>query len=83
MQTREDRKQEVRDSVIGAFPEAEIVLVNDDKELCVHFRFPGCSGIASWKYGDDNVTLDKQDEQAWLAYRKACKHRPSCTKATP
>lgn len=83
MQTREDRKQEAADAVMGAFPEAEIVLVNDDKELCVHFRFPAGRGIAAWKYGDDNVTLDKRDEQAWLAYRKACKQRPSCTQATP
>lgn len=83
MHTREDRKQEAADAVMAAFPEAEIVLVNDAKELCVHFRFPGCSGMASWKYGDDDVTLEEQDGHAWLAYRKACKQRPSCTEATP
>lgn len=73
MQTREDRKQEAAEALMGAFPEAEIVLVNDDKESCVLFRFPGGSGIAAWQYGDDNVTMDKQDEQAWLAYRKDCR----------
>lgn len=83
MQTREDPQQEATDAVMGAFPEAEIVLVKEDEELCIHFRFPGCSGIASWNFGDDNVTPDKQDEQAWLAYRKACKQRPTCTEAIP
>ena len=83
MQTRDDPRQESAKVVMGAFPEAEIIFVNDDKEFCVHFRFPGGSGIAAWKYGDDNVALDKQDEQAWVAYRKACKQRPKCTEATP
>lgn len=83
MQTRNNRKQDAAEAVMGAFPEAEIVLVNDDKELCVHFRFPGSGGIAAWKCGDDNVTVDKQDEHAWLAYKRARKQRPSCAKATP
>ena len=83
MQTRDDRKQESAEAVMGAFPEVEIVKVKDDEELSVHFRFPGCSGIAAWKYGDDYVTLDKQDEQAWIAYRKARKQRPSGTEANP
>ena len=83
MQTRDDRRQEAIVAVMSAFPEAKIVVVNDDKELCVHFRFPGGSGIADWKYGDDNVTLDKQDEQAWVAYRKACKQGPKYTEPTP
>ncbi|VVP05789.1 hypothetical protein PS903_03018 [Pseudomonas fluorescens] len=82
-QTRHDRKQEAAEAVMGAFPDAEIVVVNDDKELCVHFRFPGCRGMAAWKYGDDNVTLDKVDEQAWLAYRNACRQGKSCKKVTP
>lgn len=83
MQTLDDQQHEAAEVVMGALPEAEIVVVNADKELSVHFRFPGCSGIAAWKYGDDNVTLDKQDEQAWLAYRKACKQQPNRAEATP
>ena len=83
MQTRDNRKQEAAEAVMGAFPEAEIVVVNDDKELSVHFRFPGSSVIAAWKYGYDTLNMDKQDEQAWLAYRNTCKQRRNCTRVTP
>jgi hypothetical protein len=64
-------KQEVIDSVLKEWPEAEVLWANDhDKDRSATFKFPGAEGVAYWRMGEDTIRLSTQgDLPAWEAYR--------------
>jgi hypothetical protein len=64
------RKQEVIDVTLAKFPGVNIVSVSDhETQRWVRFMFPGSIGAASWSIGNETVSVDQRDVEAWHAWR--------------
>jgi len=74
------RKQELIDATMAKWPEAEITHASDhDTRREVWFRFPGGTQQATWRLGEETVSIAKVDEAAWLAYREMYRARRDAT----
>lgn len=66
---RNAQKEAATKAALEKFPDAEIKWVGDFQPVQVMFTFPGGKYSATWTVGDELVSIQQCDLEAWNAYR--------------